>query len=437
MKKSTTIFFCILILFLAIGLTDTSPAEAKTAWRSRTVKVKKGGFTFYAHISKNKKYSWIYKVSSKSTPKSLTFPKKIKGGKLIRLGYEKPTGEDSEFSKNIFDSYVEEAHNAPGYTKCITKVKKMTIPDSVATIEYDAFSGMSALQSATLPKSLKKLEESVFFGCPKLKSITLSRNMKEFNPYAFGDCGMLKNVSLSKKNKYFYAKNGMLFSRKKDKLFWIAPGLKQAAIPEGVQTIGSGCLYWSSLEKLTIPASVTAIEKNSLMSSWLTDIDLQGENPVYAKDGQSIYQKNTGALVVGIVKDRKLVISDKVTEISDDAMTAGDGFIVNDGSDLEVLDIPASVKTLRGYWTSFCHMNTNRDVYFRGVTPPAIINDCDPILYDGIPGFQTIHVPAESLDVYKNWAVERYPESYREILRKKTEQSSLEWQEGYCKWVAI
>ncbi len=284
------------MLFFAICLTGV-PAEAKTVWNSQTIKVKKGGFTFYAKKSRDGHKSWIYRVkttSKKSVPKALNFPKKIKGAKLTRLGYEQPVYEESGFSKNIFNSYVEEAHNAPGNAP---KVKKMTIPDSVTTIEYDAFSGMYALKSVTLPKSLKKLEPSVFFGCEKLKSITLSRKMQSFTPYAFGNCSSLKRVSVPGKNKYYYTRKGMLISKTENKLVWIAPGLTEAVIPDNINTIGEGCLYGSALTDLTIPASVTKIEREALMSSWLTNIDLKDGNPVYGRDGQCIYQKSSGALV--------------------------------------------------------------------------------------------------------------------------------------------
>ncbi len=52
-----------------------------------------------------------------------------------------------------------------------TNIQKVTIPDSVISIEEDAFSGCSQLSDITLPASLESIGYNAFFGTPWLSGL--------------------------------------------------------------------------------------------------------------------------------------------------------------------------------------------------------------------------------------------------------------------------
>jgi hypothetical protein len=79
------------------------------------------------------------------------------------------------------------------------KVGSVTIPDSVITISWDAFSGCSGLTSVIMPKSLNAIAWAAFSGCTGLKSVYFLGDQpgfwnpdpmdEDFSPAFFGSVG--------------------------------------------------------------------------------------------------------------------------------------------------------------------------------------------------------------------------------------------------------
>jgi hypothetical protein len=175
----------------------------------------------------------------------------------------------------------------------------------------------------------------------------------------------------------------MLLSKNGKILYWIASGKKKAAVPDSVTTIesvGSSCPG-----TLVLGKNVTEIKYGSLRS--LSNITVSKKNPIYAKDGQCIYRKKDKALMIGIVKDNKLVISKKVQKTVKTTYTCG--------QKLKTLDIPASV-TYMDAKSDF--MYYVQKIYFRGKTPPHTGSK-----KVGIAAPSKVYVPEGSLKRYKNW----------------------------------
>lgn len=74
-------------------------------------------------------------------------------------------------------------------------MKSVVIPDSVITMERQAFLGCSNLESVTLGKGLDAIYQSVFEECG-LKSIEIPENIKMLYDNAFVNCMYLEKVSL-------------------------------------------------------------------------------------------------------------------------------------------------------------------------------------------------------------------------------------------------
>lgn len=98
-------------------------------------------------------------------------------------------------------------------------VKKVTLPDTITTLEYNAFFWAKSLTSVKLSKNLttigssafkecinltsieipsgvKKIDYSTFYHCRSLKQITLPKNIKSIGNQAFQNCILLKNVTI-------------------------------------------------------------------------------------------------------------------------------------------------------------------------------------------------------------------------------------------------
>jgi hypothetical protein len=106
------------------------------------------------------------------------------------------------------------------------KTGSYVIPNSVTTINYDAFAGCSGLTSVTIPNSVKTIGNDAFAGCSGLTSVIIPNSVKTIGQYAFQSCS----------------------------------GLTTVIIPNSVTTIGVAAFYGcSGLTSVTIPNSVITI----------------------------------------------------------------------------------------------------------------------------------------------------------------------------------
>ncbi len=74
-----------------------------------------------------------------------------------------------------------------------SNLKSVTIPDSVTSIGERAFSNCSSLESVTIPNSVTSIGYATFYGC-NLKSVTIPASVTSIGQYAFGGCNALKAV---------------------------------------------------------------------------------------------------------------------------------------------------------------------------------------------------------------------------------------------------
>ena len=77
-----------------------------------------------------------------------------------------------------------------------TKVRAVTIPNSVTTIESEAFSGCTSLTSVTIPNSVTTIESEAFNGCTSLTSVTIPNSVTIIGSKAFNGCTSLTSVTI-------------------------------------------------------------------------------------------------------------------------------------------------------------------------------------------------------------------------------------------------
>lgn len=77
-----------------------------------------------------------------------------------------------------------------------TDIVSVSIPDTVVTIESEAFSDCSALERAALPESVAEIFSGAFSDCTSLSEISLPEGIKAIPPQLFLNCGSLTSINI-------------------------------------------------------------------------------------------------------------------------------------------------------------------------------------------------------------------------------------------------
>ncbi|GMO46192.1 MAG: hypothetical protein Ta2G_01240 [Termitinemataceae bacterium] len=77
-----------------------------------------------------------------------------------------------------------------------TGITSITIPNSVTTIERDAFSSCSGLTTITIPNNIRTIEKNVFWGCKSLTSVTVPNSVRAIKDSAFWGCTSLTKIEI-------------------------------------------------------------------------------------------------------------------------------------------------------------------------------------------------------------------------------------------------
>jgi hypothetical protein len=83
-----------------------------------------------------------------------------------------------------------------------SKIKTITLPDSITQIDYYCFDGWKNLTSINIPEGVEVIEEWTFRNCSSLANVRLGNNVKTIGDGAFNNCasGMSVNIPASVEN---------------------------------------------------------------------------------------------------------------------------------------------------------------------------------------------------------------------------------------------
>ena len=157
----------------------------------------------------------------------------------------------------------------------------MTIPNSVTTIDSDAFNGCSSLNDASIGKGVSSIGTRAFDGCNNLRTVTINSD-SIVNTTSYTADSNVSNIFGSQVREYIIGNsvNGIgayAFNKTKLSSVKIGSGVKTigesafnncgflstvsfAAIEHTVTSIGNSAFYTcASLKSVVIPASVKEI----------------------------------------------------------------------------------------------------------------------------------------------------------------------------------
>ena len=183
--------------------------------------------------------------------------------------------------------------------KCPDAKTSVTIPNSVTSIENEAFSYCSGLTSVTIPNSVTSIGSYAFYHCSGLTSVTIPNSVTYIGSYVFYRCSDLTSIDVASENTHYSSIDGVLYNYAQDTLikcpdaktsvtipnsvifiesyaFFYCSGLTSVTIPNSVTSIGSYAFsYCSGLTSVTIPNSVTYIGYNAFRNcSGLTSVTI-------------------------------------------------------------------------------------------------------------------------------------------------------------------
>ena len=297
----------------------------------------------------------------------VTIPSEIKGYPVAVIG------EDAFHKKNELTSVV--------------------IPDSVRTIEDDAFSFCRALKSVTFGNGLKRIGQRAFVCCESLEEAILPDSVEILDISAFADCYSLRTVRFGKnlsfvgegtffccydlhgitvdeKNESFISLDGVLYSKDLTEIVWCPISKTEISMPESVTIIGpSAFSECSNIKNLSIPENVTLIGNAAYEGCSITDLVIPDSvtevgmaafahiSSLKSVTFGSGLKKIPGLLFEGCGSLTYLMIPDGVTEIGKRAF--------NGCSSLKTITIPASVTEIDCFQV-FDSCSSLTDIYYGG-----------------------------------------------------------------------
>lgn len=199
-------------------------------------------------------------------------------------------------------------------------IKTIVLPDTLRTLGSDAFSCNDAVETVEIPGSVDSYAHS------------------------FSGCSSLKEIRVASSNDTFESVSGVLMNEKKDTIYQYPAGKTGTnPISDSVKTIGAFAFSGCTLERITIPASVTDIGDGAFSHcDSLASITVNNSNKNYVADGGVLFSKDKKTLVAypNGKAGEEYTVPNNVGTISAYAFA---------GSPLKSVTLPSSVRAIGSY----------------------------------------------------------------------------------------
>lgn len=300
------------------------------------------------------------------------------------------------------------------------------IPNSVTGIGNYAFDGCNSLTSVNLPNSLTTIGVQAFYGCIGLTSVTIPNSVTFIDNSAFILCYRLTSIKVESGNKIYDSRNNCnaIIETASNTLII---GCKNTIIPNTVNNIGEGAFAGcSGLTSIIIPNSVKSIENWAFQDcGGLTSVSIPNSVTIIGRGTfQNCYNLTSVTIPnsVTTIGNEAFAYCSSLTSVTipNSITTIGRGAFMNCHG-LTVVTIGNSVTSIGNSAFAGCERLVSvtignsitsiedyafftcislKDVYCYAEHVP---NTGGSVFYD-LPTSATLHVPASSINDYKNTA---------------------------------
>lgn len=233
----------------------------------------------YSYTFKGKDIQIVGYFGKESTVK---IPSTLLGRKVVALSDDRPDkrGSWEDFNEVVdwngdfqfgfwLNKYVETII-VPNSVKYISssffaecgKLKSVKLPSGLKTVSYGLFRNCKKLKNVSIPETVTKIEEEAFMNCG-IKTFYIGSNVKKIKPDAFMNSKITK-FKVDKANKYFSSAKGVLYNKKKTKLYYYPSARKQKnyRVRKTVKRIEESAFYnHKYLKKITLDKKLKYIGK--------------------------------------------------------------------------------------------------------------------------------------------------------------------------------
>jgi hypothetical protein len=249
MVKKQWLLFLGAAPFLLGACQGAGSAEGSTLGElSLTSYAPKAPLCTYRPSSTSSEESHCYLQDVKGDPEELVIPAEVDGKKVVAIGPKAFRGCD--------------------------RLKKVTLPSTLLTIETSAFEGCSALTSLALPASLTGIFDCAFFGCTALQEMDLPASLENLGNGVFGDCPALAAFSVDVGNTHYASDGRAIYGTPMNSSILIssetylcayanASGSEYALPDSGVIIAKNAFQGCSSLKSVTFPSSLREVQDHA------------------------------------------------------------------------------------------------------------------------------------------------------------------------------
>lgn len=171
-------------------------------------------------------------------------------------------------------------------------ITSVILPDTLKSIQTEAFGYCRGLKEVNIPDSVENLESEVFFECVCLEKVTIGKGLQELEGYwnsIFTKCWKLAVITVSEENPYLDSIDNVVYNKEHTHLYVYAPARLNTEyhIPDTVESISPWSIsYASNLKALYISEKITTIPRFAISyNSKLQDIYFKGSAPTLLSVG--------------------------------------------------------------------------------------------------------------------------------------------------------
>ena len=285
---------------------------------------------------------------------------------------------------------------------------KIIIPESVKTIESNAFAGCSSVTAVVIPDGIQKIADRTFEHCSSLSDVNIPSSVTYIGEYAFSGCN-IKNINIPASVTYI---GGYAFA---------SCPIEAVTIPSGVTSIRENTFHWCDnltsvnlhnaityigsfafgdcrlLESIDIPSSVTSMGNGVFRNCLkLTNVVLPEQ---LTEIGESVFERCESI--------KEIEIPSKVTAIGKNAFSQcinletvnirGEIKAINEGtfnrcSSLTSITIPQTVTSFGANAFTDCALLEIIDI-------PAGTTAIGNYAFSGCSALKEIEIPSKTLKI--------------------------------------